>query len=625
VSTVFTAIGADCRKAIDRAATTNGNIEGDRRTISSRIAQRVSGVLRNAAQPKEIASRLPESDYLDRLTGVGNRNHFQDHLEQMLRRKGGGYTLLTKCNVSRFHDINTSFGYDVGDALLIQVGQRLRTLPDAAIGRLSSDEFAVGLPLSEPDISAATVAHIRELLAPKFVLPGATIDVRFSIGYALGRAGDDSIALLRKAGIALHESVRSPFHDPIEFDQNAAIRIESRARLTSDLQQALENNQFLMHYQPKVELATGKIVGAEALLRWEHAVYGTQPPSRFIAAAEDSGLIVDIGAWALRHAARFAVRVNRGRLSPLAISVNVSPLQFRRDDLAQLLRTILEQTDAEPSWLMFELTESLLADDSPAMIATLRELRAMGVGLSVDDFGTGYSSLSRLEAFPISEFKIDRSFVSQVDQNRSKLVIVDAMIHLGKELQISVVAEGAETKDEVGVLRKLGCPYVQGHFFGRPMPEPDFVSFLDGSVSSLDQDDVVHHPSAVCAAGHSQSAMVVDDDPTVLAALSETLKHLGWLVTTAPSAEEALALPASFPAPQIVITDVNLGTGMDGFEFCPLARRRWPDVKIVVISGRPPHSEQLDTLSLHDVFLLKPVHMSALEAAIASRRADRID
>ena len=604
VLTVFAAIGANCRKAINRAG---------------------SGMSRNVTQLTEIASRLAESYHLDSLTGVENRNHFHDHLEQMLQREGGGYALLTKCNVSRFHDINTSFGYDVGDALLIQVGQRLRTLPDAVIGRLSGDEFAVALPLSDPDLSKATVVRIRELLAPKFVLPGATIDVRFPIGYAVGRVRDDSIGLLRKAGIALHESKLSPFPDPIEFDRNAAIRIESRVRLTSDLQRALENSEFLMHYQPKVELATGKIVGAEALLRWEHAVYGTQPPGRFIPIAEESGLIVDIGAWALRHVARFAVRVNRGRRNPLAFSVNVSQLQFRHDDVAQLLRTILKQTDADPSWLMLELTESLLADNSPAMIGTLRELREMGVGLSVDDFGTEYSSLSRLEAFPISEFKIDRSFVSQVDQNRSKHVIVDAMIRLGKELQISVVAEGAQTKDEVSVLRKLGCPYAQGYFFGRPMPEAEFVPLLDGKVLSFDQNDVVHRPSGVCAAGRSQSAVVVEDDPISLATLSETLEHLGWMVTTASSAEEVLALPESFPAPQIVITDVNLGTGMDGFEFCPVARRRWPDVKIIVISGRPPHSEQLDTLSLHDVFLLKPVYRSALEAAIASRWADRND
>ena len=321
---------------------------------------------------RKIASRLAASDHLDSLTGVENRNRFHDHLEHMLQREGGGYVLLTKCNVSRFHHINTSFGYDVGDALLIQVGQRLRTLPDAVIGRLSGDEFAVALPLSDPDLSKETVARIRELLAPMFVLPGATIDVRFSIGYAVGRVRDDSIGLLRKAGIALHELKLSPFPDPIEFDRNAAIRIESRMRLTSDLQQALENSEFLMHYQSKVELATGKIVGAEALL-----------------------------------------------------------------------------------------------------------------------------------------------------QNRSKHVIVDAMIRLGKELQISVVAEGTETKDEVAVLRKLGCPYAQGYFFGRPMPEAKFIPLLDGKVLSFDQNDAVHRPSGVCAASCSPSAVVVENDPISLATPSE--------------------------------------------------------------------------------------------------------
>ena len=171
---------------------------------------------------------------------------------------------------------------------------------------------------------------------------------------------------------------------------------------------------------------------------------------------------------------------------------------------------------------MLELTESLLADNSPAMIGTLPELRAIGVGLSVDDFGTGgYSSLSRLEAFPISEFKFDRSFVSQVDQNRSKHVIVDAMIRLGKELQISVVAEGTETKDEVPVLRKHGCPYAQGYFFGRPMPEAKFIPLLDGEVLSFDQNDAVHRPSGLCAASRSPSAVVVENDPISLATPSE--------------------------------------------------------------------------------------------------------
>ena len=457
-SAVFAAMGAHRSKAADRAESGGGQ------------------------QDRQRASRQAGFGQLDRLTGVADRNHFHRHIEQVMRREAEAYILLTKCNVSRLHDINISFGYDLGDALLIQIGQRLCSLPGAVVGRLSGDEFAVALPLPDPKSSDAVILRIRDLLAQKFILPGVTIDVRFSIGYAIGRAGEDSTGLLRKAGIALHQSKLSPFLDPIEFDRNAAIRIENRVRLTRDLQQALENGEFLMHYQPKVELATGKIIGAEALLRWAHPVYGTQQPDRFIPIAEDAGLIVEIGAWALRHVAAFAVRVNRGRPTPVIFAVNVSQLQFCRNDMAALLRTVLEQTDADPSWLILELTESLLADNSPAMMEMLLELRSMGFGLSVDDFGTGYSSLSRLDVSPVSEFKIDRSFVSQVDRNRSRHVIVGAMVRLAEELQISVVAEGVETKEEVSVLQNLGCKYAQGYFFGRPVPEADFVPLLEGKV-----------------------------------------------------------------------------------------------------------------------------------------------
>ncbi|MDR3531503.1 MAG: EAL domain-containing protein [Rhodopila sp.] len=585
------------------------------------------GIIDDVTRIKEMASHLERAAHLDRLTGVANRNRFYDQLERMLQQGSGDYTLLTKTDISRFHDINTSFGYDTGDALLIEVGQRLRELPDSVIGRLSADEFAVALPLSDPDGSKRMVSRIQALLAPKFVLPGATIDARFSIGYAIGRAGEDTMALMRKAGVALHESKLSPFRNPHEFDRDAAIRITSHARLTRDLQQAIVNGEFLLHYQPKIELATGKVIGAEALIRWEHPTFGPQPPSRFIPIAEESGLIVDIGAWALRRAAAFAVQVNRGRRNPLVFSVNVSPLQFKYQDMAQLLRTVLDETGVTPSWLMLELTESLLAENAPAMISTLQEIRGTGVGLSIDDFGTGYSSLSYLDAFPVCEIKIDRSFVSHIDLNRSKHVIVDAMIRLGKEFQLSVIAEGAETEAEVSVLRKLDCPYVQGHFFSRPVPETEFMTLIDTETQSNDGDGITAAAHSVRVEDRSRIAIVVDDDPLVLETLSETLEHLDWSVTAASSAEEALALSKSISTPEILVTDVDLGAGMNGFDFCAIARRRWPEAGIVVISGRPPRPEQLAALGSRETFLSKPVMMLALEAAIArvSGRSDHAD
>ena len=279
--------------------------------------------------------------------------------------------------------------------------------------------------------------------------------------------------------MALHEAKASPFVDVREFDRNAATRNDNRARLTRDLQRAIQDGELLLYYQPKVELATGEITGAEALLRWDDPSFGIQEPNSFIPVAEESGLIVEIGAWSLRRAAAFAVRLNRKRFRPLVVSVNVSKRQFEYGDVPRFLETVIDETGLDPAWLMLELTETVLTDNSPTMIKTLRKLRDMGFGLSIDDFGTGYSSLGYLEAFPFSEFKIDRTFVSGLDQNRPRQVIVEAIIRLGRELQMSVTAEGPETEAELAVLRSLGCPYVQGYIFGRPMTEDDFTSLVD--------------------------------------------------------------------------------------------------------------------------------------------------
>jgi EAL domain-containing protein (putative c-di-GMP-specific phosphodiesterase class I)/CheY-like chemotaxis protein len=368
--------------------------------------------------------------------------------------------------------------------------------------------------------------------------------------------------------------------------------------------------------EPKVELATGTIMGAEALLRWNNPIFGLQPPSRFIPIAEESGLIIDMGAWALRTAAAFAVQINRGRAHPLEFSVNVSQIQFRDHDLPSIIGIILRETGAHASWLKLELTESLLADHSPAMIAMLRELREMGVGLAIDDFGTGYSSLNYLEVFPISEIKIDRSFVSQVDSNRSRRVIVDAMVRLGEELQISVVAEGAETEEEIAALRTLRCPYVQGHFFGQPIPETEFIALVQ---EHFEKADVDLRPASAVTGDRLRTAILVEDDPLVLKVLSDTLEQLGWAVVEVSDAEAALALPESL-VPEIVITDVNLGPGLNGFELCSLARNRWPAAGIIVISGRPASNRQMGSFGAKEIFLQKPVRLPVLEAAIARVR-----
>ena len=244
--------------------------------------------------------------------------------------------------------------------------------------------------------------------------------------------------------------------------------------MTAELQRALSTDAFVYHYQPQVDLSDGRIVGAEALVRWQHALFGLQPPGRFVSLAEETGLILDIGASGLRKVAGFAVDLNRGRADPLTFSFNVSLIELTHRDMVSCVRDVLDETGADPAWLTLELTESLLADDSPEMLGIFHRLRALGIGLSIDDFGTGYSSLRYLEKFPLTEIKIDRSFVSGLPHSAAKRVIVEAVIKLGSELGLRVVGEGVEQQAERDMLASMGCTIAQGYFLTEPLPGDEF-------------------------------------------------------------------------------------------------------------------------------------------------------
>jgi EAL domain-containing protein (putative c-di-GMP-specific phosphodiesterase class I) len=244
--------------------------------------------------------------------------------------------------------------------------------------------------------------------------------------------------------------------------------------MTAELQRALSAHEFVYHYQPQVNLVNGKIVGAEALVRWHHPLFGLQQPGRFIGLAEETGLILDIGAAGLRDVARFAVDFNRNRAEPLCFSFNVSSIELTHRDMVAFVRRVIDETGADPTWLTLELTESLLAEDSPEMLSIFRGLRELGIGLSIDDFGTGYSSLRYLEAFPLTEIKIDRSFVSGLPHSAAKRVIVEAVIKLGSTLGVHVVAEGVEQQAEREMLAAMGCSLAQGYLFSPPLPAAKF-------------------------------------------------------------------------------------------------------------------------------------------------------
>ena len=445
-----------------------------------------AGFLRDETALVEAEERIERTTHRDALTGCLNRDGLLAALGPLNVRHR---LLLIKIDVAHFHDINSGYGYDVGDALLCETTRRLSALDSQAVARVGSDQFAIVFALTEDAGTSDQLTNVADCLKPRFDLPGAALTVRYATGYAIGEQGGDPLALVRQAGAALTRSNASQPRVPCAFQVEAEREAFHRIRLTAELQQGIAANEFLYHYQPKIDLQTGDFVGAEALLRWRHGLFGLQSPENFVHLAEDTGLILDIGARGFRQVAAFAARVNSWRRRPLRFAINVSAIEFTHRDMAAFIADVLEETGADPSWLTLELTERLIATDSPEMLRIFREVRELGVGLSIDDFGTEYSSLRYLDRFPVTEVKIDRSFVSDLQHHAPKRIIVGAVIQLGAELGIDIVAEGIEQESDRAMLRAMNCPLGQGRLFSGPLSEEHFaVLARDGILPGKGRD-----------------------------------------------------------------------------------------------------------------------------------------
>lgn len=415
---------------------------------------------------------------IDRLTGLLDRYGLLDRLAS-IDVPAPSALLLVKLDILRFHDVNNGFGYDAGDALLRSVAARLATLPAAAVARVGTNSFTLAFELDDADHAASVVDDVLALLHPRFVLPGASLTAQFAVGFTVGFTGADPLQLIRQAGAALQRSKAMPAHPPHPYAEADERDARNRIRLASDLQVALPNQELLFHYQPQVDLDSGDIIGAEALLRWDHGAFGLQQPGRFIAVAEETGAILDIGAWGLRTLAAYIVKVNRHRRAPIRFSFNVSVVEFTRRDMVAFVEQVLEETGCRADWLTLELTENLMAPEPQQIRRAFERLRRLGVGISIDDFGTGYSNLRYLESFPLSEIKVDRSFVHDLAHSAAKRVIVESIVKLGAALDIRVVAEGIETEAERAIVRALGCSVGQGYLFAAPMEDLAFQRRLD--------------------------------------------------------------------------------------------------------------------------------------------------
>jgi diguanylate cyclase (GGDEF)-like protein len=458
--------------------------------------------LRNVLAFKAYQDRL--ADY-DMLTGLPNRRKFRGELASALdRTQPSRACALLHVDLDRFKQVNDTLGHRVGDRLLCAVAERLAhalsndeatswpSSPDAEHGvrlsRISGNGFSILLPnlhnLKKVDTAGSLARRIVSCLSAPFNIDNHELFVTASIGIAVSPGdGQDADALLKHSEMAMYQAKqRRGSYEFFSGEMNA--HAVERHTLENQLRRATERGEFVLFYQPKVDIATQRITGAEALIRWKHPDLGFVQPGRFIPIAEETGLIVEIGQWVLRNACTQLKAWTDAGLGPLSVAVNVSSAQFNQRKVWHAVRGALERSGIKPELLVLELTESMLMENAAESIEMLYELKQMGVRLALDDFGTGYSSMTYLSRFPLDQLKIDRSFVSGLPAVRESAAIVGAIVALSKELGLEIVAEGVETSEQLQFLRSRQCNEYQGYLCSRPAPADVFAKLVRRSLTS---------------------------------------------------------------------------------------------------------------------------------------------
>jgi diguanylate cyclase (GGDEF)-like protein len=428
---------------------------------------------------QDAASELASMARHDPLTGLPNRLLLRETMEAEFasQRSGAEATAILCLDLDNFKNVNDSLGHSIGDALLRQVATRVTDLigRTGLVARFGGDEFVVVSHNLSAEMAAGIAGNLVEAISKPFHLEGHQVVVGASIGIAIGtKATTDPDNLLRNADLALYRAKSDGRGAYRFFDPEMDARLQRRRLLELELRAANFDKDFELHFQPIINLQTKKVSTIEVLLRWTGSAHGTISPTEFIPIAEETGLIVPLGAWVLNKACALAI----GFPPEIRVAVNLSATQFRRSNIVGTIAAALSETGLSPARLELEITESLLLDDSKNVRSALRELRALGICVSLDDFGTGYSSLAYLRKFTVDKVKIDRSFVSGIAQDADHLAIVQAVVGLTHALGMTSVAEGVETEEEMILIRASGCNEAQGHLFSRPLPADGIKEFL---------------------------------------------------------------------------------------------------------------------------------------------------
>jgi diguanylate cyclase (GGDEF)-like protein/PAS domain S-box-containing protein len=434
---------------------------------------------------RQTESRMAHMAYHDGLTDLPNRAAFLQALAQMIEACEGSdeeFAVLS-IDLDGLKEINDVFGHATGDKLLIEVGRRIQaSARGGVVARLSGDEFGLIIDGKQPVAGMLLAEKLAEALTNEFMIDGKSVRTGVTTGISIfPHNGADAASLLANAGAALFRAKAKSRGSISIYEPEMDQQIRDRRVLHQDLSVAIRNGELSLYYQPQAmarqTVASSEIIGFEALARWLHPVRGFVSPGDFIPIAEESGLIVEMGEWILREACREAA----SWAMPLQIAVNLSPAQFMHGDVVGLVHSILLETGLAPDRLELEITEGVLIEDFDRGLALLRRLKALGVRISMDDFGSGYSSLSYLQAFPFDKIKIDRAFVMNLGRNPQSAAIVRAVIGLGHGLEMSIVAEGVETQEQLGFLADVGCDAVQGFYIGKPLPIGQYAALVGGA------------------------------------------------------------------------------------------------------------------------------------------------
>lgn len=447
----------------------------------------VHGVTRDITERRFANEQIKRLAYSDQLTGLANRMMLRDRFRNALTlaQKRAGHLALLTLNLDHFQTVNDSLGHSVGDKLLVEIARRLEgeLRPGDTLSRSGGDEFLVLLPDTDADAALDLVRRLLQAVKKPFRVHGETLFTTASIGIALyPEDGITMATLMSNADAAMHQVKQDSRNDFQFFTPSVQERISRRLRLSNALHQALKGNEFKLLYQPQVELVSNRIIGAEALLRWDSAELGSVCPGEFVSVAEANGLVIPIGDWVLRQALRDAGSwvqpAGKDEAPPLTVSVNISAVQFRNSDLASRILTILTEEQLPPSRLELELTESVTLDDPEKALLLMDRLYREGIQIAIDDFGTGYSSLSYLKRIRAHKLKIDQSFVRGLATDRDDHAIVLTIINLARTLGLRTIAEGVETPEQMELLRQAGCDEVQGYWIGKPMTSEAFRQLL---------------------------------------------------------------------------------------------------------------------------------------------------